>query len=112
MTHRAHNFSQLQHEKKLQGASQIIVFINDTLRKVKKEQPQLITQFTERILSSMNITQLQIVINEVHTFIEMLNEALVKNLVERDELLSKRDAMLITIERFSREKKMLERECY
>lgn len=57
----------------------------------------------------MNITQLQIVINEIHTFIELLNEALVKTLVERDELLSKRDAMLIAIERNSKEKKLMER---
>lgn len=57
----------------------------------------------------MNITQLQIVINEIHTFIELLNEALVKSLVERDELLSKRDAMLIAIERNSKEKKLMER---
>lgn len=60
----------------------------------------------------MNITQLQIVINEIHTFIELLNEALVKSLVERDELLSKRDAMLIAIERNSKEKKLMERESF
>lgn len=60
----------------------------------------------------MNITQLQIVINEIHTFIESLNETLVKSLVERDELLSKRDAMLIAIERNSREKKLMERNFF
>lgn len=60
----------------------------------------------------MNITQLQIVINEIHTFIETLNEALVKNLVERDELLSKRDAMLITIEKSSRDRKLIEKGCF
>lgn len=94
------------------GASQIGIFINNTLKKVKKEQPRPITQLTRKILSSMNITQLQIVINEIHTFIEILNEALVKNLVERDENLSKRDAMLITIEKFSREKRLMDRGCY
>jgi hypothetical protein len=60
----------------------------------------------------MNITQLQIVINEIHTFIETLNETLMKSLVERDELLSKRDAMLITIEKFSRERRLMDRGCF
>jgi hypothetical protein len=57
----------------------------------------------------MNITQLQIVINEIHTFIESLNDALVKCLVERDELLSKRDAMLIAIEKHSRDKRAIDK---
>lgn len=77
---------------------------------MKKEQPHVNEKFTQKILASMNITQLQIVINEIHTFIELLNETLVKSLVERDELLSKRDSMLIAIERNSREKRLMQRE--
>jgi esterase/lipase len=89
----------------------VAIFINSTLQKVKKEQPQPITHLSRKLLATMNmnLTQLQIVINEIHTFIESLNEALVKNLVERDELLSKRDAMLIAIERNSREKRLIEK---
>lgn len=46
----------------------------------------------------MNVTQLQIVINEIYEFRGFLNESLMKSLMERDELLSKRDGMLMTIE--------------
>ncbi|KAG5674725.1 hypothetical protein PVAND_004677 [Polypedilum vanderplanki] len=100
---------QFEYEKQRQGASQVAIFINSTLQKVKKEQPQPITHLSRKLLATMNVTQLQIVINEIHTFIESLNEMLVKSLVERDELLSKRDAMLIAIERNSREKRLIEK---
>lgn len=56
------------------------------------------SNFTPKMMKSMNVTQLQIVINEIYEFRGILNEALMKNLVERDELLSKRDGMLMTIE--------------
>lgn len=76
-------------------------FVNLTLKKVDRAQSQQqkpITQFTSKLLNTMNVTQLQIVVNEIYDFRGVLNENLVKNLVERDELLSKRDAMLATIE--------------
>lgn len=77
-------------------------FIKQTLKKVNREQKNpkaTITHFTTPLLQTMNETQLQIVINEIYEFRGVLNESLVKNLMERDELLSKRDAMLITIEK-------------
>lgn len=46
----------------------------------------------------MNVTQLQIVVNEIYDFRGILNELLMKSLEERDELLSKRDAVLMKIE--------------
>lgn len=75
-------------------------FIKQTLVKVNREQQQTtpMTKFTQKMLKSMNVTQLQIVINEIYEFRGILNEALMKNLMERDELLSKRDGMLMTIE--------------
>lgn len=76
-------------------------FIKQTLVKVNREQQQQttpMTKFTQKTLKSMNVTQLQIVINEIYEFRGILNEALMKNLMERDELLSKRDGMLMTIE--------------
>lgn len=75
-------------------------FIKQTLIKVNREHQQTtpMTNFTTKMLKSMNVTQLQIVINEIYEFRGILNEALMKNLMERDELLSKRDGMLMTIE--------------
>lgn len=58
----------------------------------------------------MNVTQLQIVINEIYDFRGILNETLVKNLMERDELLSKRDVMLLTIEKNSGRKRSTDSE--
>lgn len=78
-------------------------FIKETLKKVNREQkqsqPTPITHFTPQLLQTMNVTQLQIVVNEIYDFRGILNETLMKSLVERDELLSKRDAILITIEK-------------
>lgn len=75
-------------------------FIKQTLIKVNREHQHTtpMTNFTSKTLKSMNVTQLQIVINEIYEFRGILNEALMKNLMERDELLSKRDGMLMTIE--------------
>ena len=46
----------------------------------------------------MNISQLQVIVNELHTKIETLNESLVRMLMERDELHMEQDAMLVDIE--------------
>lgn len=77
-------------------------FVKQTLKKVKREHP--ITQFTPQLLQTMNVTQLQIVINEIYEFRGVLNEALVKSLVERDELTLKRDVILGEIEKFGKQK--------
>lgn len=77
-------------------------FVNHTLKKVDRaqsQQPTPITHFTPKLLKTMNITQLQIVVNEIYDFRGILNESLVNILVERDELLLKRDSMLVTIEK-------------
>lgn len=54
------------------------------------------------MLTNMNIAQLQIIINEFHTFIETLNELLVKYLMDRDDLSMRQDSMLIDIEDITR----------
>lgn len=75
-------------------------FIRHTLKKVNRSQHQHtppITHFTSKLLKTMNVTQLQIVVNDIYDFRGVLNENLMKSLVERDDLISKRDAMLTTI---------------
>lgn len=79
-------------------------FIKQTLKKVNREQKNTrqtapVTHFTTQLLQTMNVTQLQIVINEIYEFRSILNEALMKSLMERDELLSKRDGILSAIEK-------------
>lgn len=105
-----HNFHTqiLQLEKQRQGVSPVVNFVEQTLRKVKRDQPTPSFKFTRQLLLTMNITQLQIVINEIYTFNEALNETLMKYLLERDELLSKRDSLLIAIEHKSGHKRRID----
>lgn len=46
----------------------------------------------------MNITQLQILVNNLHSRIEVLNESLVRLLIERDNLHMEQDSMLVDVE--------------
>lgn len=73
------------------------IFVNKTLEKVNFGSSDL--KFTPKLLRTMNVTHLQIVINEILEFRNTLNETLVRNLLERDELTSKRDVMLKWIEK-------------
>lgn len=54
------------------------------------------------MLTDMNIAQLQVIVNELHTQIEFLNEKLVQFLMERDELHMSQDSMLVDIEDLTR----------
>uniref|UniRef100_A0A0B7ABM3 Schwannomin interacting protein 1 C-terminal domain-containing protein n=1 Tax=Arion vulgaris TaxID=1028688 RepID=A0A0B7ABM3_9EUPU len=49
-------------------------------------------------LLDMNIAQLQVLVNDLHSQIELLNEDLVHLLIERDDLHMEQDSMLVDIE--------------
>ncbi|XP_076349361.1 uncharacterized protein LOC143246467 isoform X3 [Tachypleus tridentatus] len=53
-------------------------------------------------LNDLNIAQLQVIVNDLHTQIESFNEDLVQLLLERDDLLMQQDSMLIDIEDLTR----------
>lgn len=59
-------------------------------------------RLSRQILTDMNLTQLQIIVNEFHSQIESLNEQLVKHLMDRDDLHMGQDAMLVDIEDLTR----------
>ena len=50
----------------------------------------------------MNVAQLQVIVNDLHTQIETLNESLVKFLIDRDDLHMEQDSMLVDIEDLTR----------
>lgn len=50
----------------------------------------------------MTIGQLQVIVNDLHSQIESLNEELVQLLLIRDELHTEQDAMLVDIEDLTR----------
>ncbi|CAH1782269.1 unnamed protein product, partial [Owenia fusiformis] len=54
------------------------------------------------LLLDMNIAQLQVVVNDLHTQIENLNEQLMRLLVERDDLHMEQDSKLVDIEDLTR----------
>lgn len=64
--------------------------------------PESKRRLSRQQLTGMNVAQLQIIVNELHTFIETLNEKLVKYLMERDDLHMKQDSMLVDIEDITR----------
>lgn len=53
---------------------------------------------SRQILTDMNVAQLQVIVNDLHSHIEGLNEVLVRFLLERDELHMSQDSMLVDIE--------------
>nr|CAD7256410.1 unnamed protein product [Timema shepardi] len=57
---------------------------------------------SRQILTEMNLAQLQVIVNDLHTQIEVLNENLVKFLMDRDDLHMEQDSMLVDIEDLTR----------
>ncbi|KAJ4436311.1 hypothetical protein ANN_18942 [Periplaneta americana] len=57
---------------------------------------------SRQILTEMNVAQLQVIVNDLHTQIEILNEGLVKFLMDRDDLHMEQDSMLVDIEDLTR----------
>ncbi|KAF4527777.1 hypothetical protein B566_EDAN015833 [Ephemera danica] len=57
---------------------------------------------SRQLLTDMNVTQLQVLVNDLHTLIEGLNEELVQLLMERDDLHMEQDSRLVDIEDLNR----------
>lgn len=56
---------------------------------------------SRQFLTNLNIAQLQVIVNDLQRYIELLNDELVLVLMERDELQMSQDATLIDIEDLS-----------
>ncbi|XP_041351531.1 IQCJ-SCHIP1 readthrough transcript protein-like [Gigantopelta aegis] len=59
-------------------------------------------KINRKVLDDMNLAQLQVLVNDLHTQIESLNEELVQMLMERDDLHMEQDSMLVDIEDLTR----------
>ncbi|KAL5004856.1 hypothetical protein ScPMuIL_018312 [Solemya velum] len=55
-------------------------------------------RMSSRIFQDMNLAQIQVLVNDLHSQIENLNEELVKLLMERDELHMEQDSKLVDVE--------------
>lgn len=88
----------LQMERQRQRQSPITQLIRNSVEKVGVVLAPEKRRVSRQILTDMNIAQLQVIVNDLHSHIEHLNESLVKFLLERDELHMGQDSMLVDIE--------------
>ncbi|XP_026290236.1 uncharacterized protein LOC113214930 isoform X2 [Frankliniella occidentalis] len=93
---------QMEIERQRQNASPITEMVRHTLQKVGVSFPEDRRRLSRQILTEMNVAQLQVIVNDLHTQIEYLNESLVRFLMERDDLHMEQDSMLVDIEDLTR----------
>ncbi|XP_061393540.1 schwannomin-interacting protein 1 homolog [Musca vetustissima] len=93
---------QMEIERQNQSVSPITAIIRGSLEKVGVRMTADKRRVSRQMLTEMNIAQLQILVNSLHTHIEELNETLVNYLMERDDLHDSQDAMLVDIEELTR----------
>lgn len=93
---------QMELERQRQNASPITEMVRHTLQKVGVSFPEDRRRLSRQILTEMNVAQLQVIVNDLHTQIEYLNESLVRFLMERDDLHMEQDSMLVDIEDLTR----------
>ncbi|KAK9510431.1 hypothetical protein O3M35_005221 [Rhynocoris fuscipes] len=85
-----------------QNKEPVVPLIVRSLNRVGVTLPEGRRRATRQILTNMNVAQLQVLVNDLHTHIEQLNEGLMSLLMERDELHMSQDSMLVDIEDITR----------
>ncbi|XP_059612962.1 schwannomin-interacting protein 1 homolog isoform X2 [Phlebotomus argentipes] len=93
---------QMEIERQRLRQSPITEMIRNSLDKIGVQFPPEKRRLSRFFLTDLNIAQLQVIVNEMHNQIELLNETLVKFLMERDELHMGQDSMLVDIEDLTR----------
>nr|CAD7451843.1 unnamed protein product [Timema tahoe] len=93
---------QMEVERQRQKKSPITEMVRSSLEKVGIPFPDDRRRVSRQILTEMNLAQLQVIVNDLHTQIEVLNENLVKFLMDRDDLHMEQDSMLVDIEDLTR----------
>ncbi|XP_046402712.1 uncharacterized protein LOC124168478 [Ischnura elegans] len=88
--------------QRLKANSPITQMVRASLLKVGLVFPVDRRRVSRQMLTEMNVAQLQVIVNDLHTQIEVLNEDLVKLLMERDDLHMEQDSMLVDIEDLTR----------
>nr|XP_018898749.1 PREDICTED: uncharacterized protein LOC109031610 [Bemisia tabaci] len=93
---------QMEIERERMTTSPITDMLRASLTKVGVPFPEERRRLSRQLLTNLNVAQLQVIVNDLHTQIEILNEDLVKMLMERDELHMGQDSMLVDIEDLTR----------
>lgn len=89
---------QMEIEKQNKKKSPIAEVVRASFNKIGVPFPDSKRRISRQILTDMNVAQLQVIVNDLHTQIESLNEDLVTFLMERDDLHMEQDSMLVDIE--------------
>ncbi|XP_067621593.1 putative leucine-rich repeat-containing protein DDB_G0290503 [Eurosta solidaginis] len=93
---------QMEIERQNRRTSPITDIIRVSLEKVGVQMSADKRRLSRQMLTEMNVAQLQVLVNSLHTHIEDLNESLVHNLMERDDMHVTQDSMLVDIEELTR----------
>ncbi|XP_022124528.2 schwannomin-interacting protein 1 homolog isoform X2 [Pieris rapae] len=93
---------QMEHERRSRPVSPVTEMLRRSMEKANVPLAPDRRRVSRQILTDMNIAQLQVIVNELHSQIECLNDSLVKLLMARDELHMGQDSMLVDIEDLTR----------
>ncbi|KAL5281421.1 SCHIP1 family protein [Megaselia abdita] len=93
---------QMEIEKQKQNLSPVTEIIQGSMKKVGVPLPQQKRRVSRQTLTDLNVAQLQVIVNELHSQIESFNTNLVQLLMDRDDLHMGQDAMLVDIEDLTR----------
>uniref|UniRef100_A0A1A9W5D6 SCHIP-1 domain-containing protein n=1 Tax=Glossina brevipalpis TaxID=37001 RepID=A0A1A9W5D6_9MUSC len=93
---------QMEIDRQNQRVSPITEIVRDSLQKIGIRMSNDKRRVSRQMLTELNIAQLQILVNNLHTHIEELNETLVNYLMERDDFHVNQDSMLVDIEELTR----------
>lgn len=91
-----------QIEKQKQNLSPVTEIIQGSMKKVGVPLPQQKRRVSRQTLTDLNVAQLQVIVNDLHSQIESFNTNLVQLLMDRDDLHMGQDAMLVDIEDLTR----------
>ncbi|CAH2234953.1 jg10426 [Pararge aegeria aegeria] len=93
---------QMERERHVRAVSPVTEMLQRSMEKANAPLAPDRRRVSRHLLTDMNIAQLQVIVNELHSQIESLNDSLVKLLMARDELHMGQDSMLVDIEDLTR----------
>ncbi|KAL6267347.1 hypothetical protein P5V15_000422 [Pogonomyrmex californicus] len=93
---------QMEVERQRLKQSPITEMVRCSLEKVGVQLGEDRRRLSRVLLTELNVAQLQVVANDLHARIAVLNEALVEGLLRRDDLHMEQDSMLVDVEDLTR----------
>jgi predicted ATP-dependent Lon-type protease len=89
-------------ESKKKKKSKIKEMVRYSIEKVGIKLNEERRSIRRKIIKEMNVDKIKVIVNDINKKIEILNEGLVKLMMERDDLHMEQDYMLVDIEDLTR----------